>query len=102
MIETQFRTSITADGEYAFTHTSIGRTRILELYGDFEGASVTIGYVSPSGIFIPYKVSTGGAPIVTTVEESWVVDTPSSGKFAVLVSGAGPDTDLKLAVTGKV
>jgi hypothetical protein len=96
-----FNTFMTEGNEtYIFPRVSPGRSRILELSGDFDGATAKIGYLSPSDNVVYYKVSTGGDDVSTTVEDSWVVDTPSSGKFViVLVGGSSPN--LKVTVTGR-
>ncbi len=96
-----FNTPMTTGSEtYIFPRVSLGRSRILELSGTFGGATAKIGYVSPSDSIIYYKVSTGGDDVSTTVEDSWVVDTPSSGKFAIqLIGGSSPN--LKVTLTGR-
>ncbi len=98
MTKLPFESVMTTSGIYAFPKVSAGKRRILELSGGFGGGTATVGYVSPSGAFIAYKVSTGGASITATAEESWVVDTPATGQFAISLSGA-TGASLKLTAT---
>jgi len=99
---TSFDTPMTVGSEtYIFPRVSPGRSRILELHGTFGGATAKIGYLSPSGTVIFYKVTTGGIDVSTTVEDSWVVDTPHTGKFAIQLIG-GTNPNLKISLTGRV
>lgn len=92
-----FETPITDNGEWLFPAVTPGSKNILELSGDFDGGTATVGYLSPSGNFIAYKVSTGGTDVTTTEEESWTVNAPSSGRFMIsLSSSTSPSLNLKI------
>jgi hypothetical protein len=88
MTRIKFETAIVADGEYAFPPLQPGRRVVVEIFGNFGGGTLTVGYISPSGQFIAYKISTGGADVTTTEEESFEVILPSRGQVAVSLSGA--------------
>lgn len=92
-----FETPITEDGDFTFPAVTPGSKNILELSGDFGGGTATIGYISPTGNFIAYKISTGGDDVTTDEEESWILNAPSSGRYAISLSGStSPSLTLKV------
>ena len=97
-MNTFFETPITANGNYEFPPMAPARSFVIEIYGTFGGGTATIGYISPSGIFIAYKTALAGPNLTTTFEESWILESPGSGQFAILVAGATTPS-LKFKVT---
>lgn len=90
---------MTASDTFRFTEVSTKVRRIFELSGPFGGATAAIGYIDPAGDFVPFRKSTGGDPVTTLVADGWVVETPSSGQFAVTITGATASTAIKLTIS---
>lgn len=87
---------MSANDTYVFPQVDGERRRIINLSGAFGGATATIGYLDPGGAFVAFKASTGGAAVTATTAEGWVVETPTSGQFAVLIASATGATQISL------
>ena len=84
-----FNSVIDADGDYVFPINHIPAARF-EVEGDFDGASVTLGYADSVGAFVAFDA----AAYVTDSAKGWNVVNPISGQFAVRVASAGAGTRL--------
>jgi hypothetical protein len=92
------RIPIVADGVYSLPPNTPGVQRIVEFSGDFGGGTLSVGYVSLHGDFVPFTAEVGGAAIEFTSADALVVDTPASGTFAVQLAGS-VEPSITLALT---
>ena len=76
-----------------------GRPISVELSGIFDGASVIPGYYSRDEIpaFVT-DVGDDGQPRPKTEAGRWVTALPSSGRIAVRVENAGPNTAIRIDI----
>jgi len=95
----EFASPMKTTDVFAFPNMSGERRRILNLFGTFGGATATIGYLDPAGAFVSFKASVGGAAVTATASESWVFETPTSGRFTVSIAGATGTTAIKLTTS---
>lgn len=79
-----FGTAIEDHGEYSLP-LSQSAAGVVELSGDFDGTTATIGYVDGAGTFAAFRDYAGNAMTATTAT-AWEVTMPISGKLAVSVS----------------
>jgi hypothetical protein len=76
-------TAIETNGEFALTQTK--HAPIVQIKGDLDGGTVTLGIVDPDGDFAPLLDLTGNA-ITTTV--AGAIRVPTNEKIAVKLAGA--------------
>src|SRR6187431_934793 len=90
-----FGAPMTASDTFVFLHVGVSRRLIIELSGEFGGATGTLGYLSPSGNFVSFKQGDGVTPIALTSDDGVIIEVPKSGNLAVLLEGAGGSTNVK-------
>jgi len=83
---------------FVFPAVNTERRRVLEIYGVFGGASAALGYIDPGGAFSSLRNATGEA-LDADESHAFVSEVPSSGKFALVVTGATGTTAIKFKVT---
>jgi len=91
MTSKHFGDPITANDTYYFLVPEPNKEYMVEVADTFGGATVTLGYLSQSGVAIPYldiDPMTAGA--------AWPVLVPAAGRLTLLVAGSSGTTSITL------
>jgi hypothetical protein len=88
---------ITGDGEYIIFTGPPGATAVVEIEGDLDSATVTLGRESIAKVFRPYVVN--DVDVELTAGSCEMIVMGARGAIALKVDGGGEAMDIMVAVT---
>lgn len=87
---------ITENGDYSIS-VPAGSMVVAEAAGTYDSATITLGYQSLTGSFMPY--SKDGSDISIANGEAYPITATGRGEIVLRVASAGASTSIRYAVT---
>ncbi len=91
MIAHQKGVPVTANNTYIFSVPRPNKEYVVEISGEFGGAAATLGYLSQSGVAVPYTEVDQ-----MTANAGWIVTVPNSSQLTLAVTGVSGGTSITL------